>query len=107
MENQLNNGFVPVLSERSLQMEATDEVLNDLIGILYRKLMETSIKDGDVVKENMVDKENMINQKIQALNNLSKNLLDYDIKGLIDLREIQRAEVLSFINDINRFKCAN
>ena len=101
MENQLNNGFVPVLSERSLQMEATDEVLNDLIGILYRKLMEISIKNGNV------DKENMINEKIQALNNLSKNLLDYDIKGLIDLREIQRAEVLSFINDINEFGCAN
>ena len=100
MENQLNNGFVPVLSERSLQMEATDEVLNDLIGILYRKLMEVSIQNGNVVKENMVDKENMINEKIQVLNNLSKNLLDYDIKGLIDLRNNTRLEIDKFILNI-------
>ncbi|WP_230655899.1 hypothetical protein [Psychrobacter sp. I-STPA10] len=100
MENQLNNGFVPVLSERSLQMEATDEVLNDLIGILYRKLMEISIKDSNVVKENIVDKENMINEKIQVLNNLSKNLLDYDINGLIDLRDNTRIEIDKFILNI-------
>ncbi len=80
---------IDLLSERSIVLEVTDEILSDLIGKIIRFMSDNNLKGG------------ILMEKAKEITIVKKKLLSLTVDELRELRKNEEKEVMELLENVN------